>query len=65
MAIRKALDVEPGDEVRLLLNDGVLEVRTLEDGVKAAQALVRRHVSRRRSLVDELIAERRLEDADD
>lgn len=58
---RKALEVQAGDEVNLMLKDGVLEVRSLNVAIREAQALVRRHVSKRKSLVNELIKDRRQE----
>jgi len=58
---RKALEVKAGDEVNLVLKDGVLEVRSLNYAIREAQALVRRHVSKRKSLVNELIRDRRKE----
>ena len=58
---RKALEVKAGDEVNLVLKDGVLEVRSLNYAIREAQALVRRHVSKRKSLVNELIKDRRKE----
>ena len=58
---RKALEVKAGDAVNLVLQDGVLEVRSLNDAIREAQALVRRHVSKRKSLVKELIKDRRQE----
>jgi bifunctional DNA-binding transcriptional regulator/antitoxin component of YhaV-PrlF toxin-antitoxin module len=58
---RKALEVQAGDEVNLMLKGGVLEVRSLNAAIREAQALVRRHVSKRKSLVKELIKDRRQE----
>jgi bifunctional DNA-binding transcriptional regulator/antitoxin component of YhaV-PrlF toxin-antitoxin module len=58
---RKALEVQAGDEVNLMLKGGVLEVRSLNVAIREAQALVRRHVSKRKSLVKELIKDRRQE----
>ncbi len=58
---RKALEVKAGDEVNLMLKDGVLEVRSLHVAIREVQALVRRHVSKRKSLVKELIKDRRQE----
>lgn len=58
---RKALEVQAGDEVNLVLKDGVLEVRSQNVAIREAQALVRRHVSKRKSLVKELIKDRRQE----
>lgn len=58
---RKALSVDAGSEVLLVLGHGVLEVHTIENSVRDAQALVRRHVPRDKSLVKELISERKHE----
>jgi len=58
---RKALEVTAGDEVNLVLKDGVLEVRSLTYAIRQARALVRRHVSKRKSLVNELSKDRRQE----
>ena len=58
---RKALGVKVGDVVLLDLEDGEVRVRTVDQAVKRAQELVRRYVPADRSLMDELIAERRLE----
>ena len=58
---RKALAVEAGSDVMLVLNRSVLEVHTIENAVRDAQALVRQHVPRDRSLVKELIEERKQE----
>jgi AbrB family looped-hinge helix DNA binding protein len=59
--LRKALEVKAGDKVNLLLRNGVLEVRSLNNAIREAQALVRRHAKKRRSLVKELIKDRRQE----
>jgi AbrB family looped-hinge helix DNA binding protein len=58
VALRKALGVKPGDELVARVKDGqlVLETRdALLDRIQARFA----HIPRERSLVDELIAERR------
>lgn len=57
--VRRVLDVEPGDEFNLELKGDVLEIRSLDDVIRDAKALVRRYVPQKRQLVDELIAERR------
>ena len=57
-AFRRALAVESGDEVNMVLDNGVLEIRSLDDAVREAQALVRHHVPTDTSLVRELIEER-------
>ncbi len=61
-AIRKSLGLEIGDMVTLVLqNNGEVRLLTQSDAVRQAQGLVRRYVSEERSLVDELLAERRAE----
>ena len=59
--MRQALDLKPGDGVNLELKGDVLQIRSLDDAINEAQALVRKHVPKKKSLVDELIAERRAE----
>jgi AbrB family looped-hinge helix DNA binding protein len=58
-AFRKALGINIGDEVVLRMKDDELRITTLKRRVERAQRLVRKHVKRGTSLVDELIAERR------
>lgn len=58
---RRALQIEPGDEVRLRMVDGELRVIGRKAAIEQAQALVRKFVPEGVSLVDELIAERRAE----
>ncbi len=58
---RKALGVQPGDEVILRLEDGEMRVLSPRQAIRRAQQLVRRFVPEGRSLSDELIAERRAE----
>ncbi len=60
---RRALGLHVGDEVILRLEDGEVRLLTIERAVQSAQELIRRYVPRGRSLVDELIAERRAEAA--
>ena len=60
---RKSLKLTTGSEVILVVNDGILEVHSIENAIREAQAIVRRHVPAGRSLVDELINERRQESA--
>lgn len=55
---RRALGLHPGDEVTLILADGEVRIVTRAEAIRRAQELVAWR-SRRRSLVDELIAERR------
>ena len=58
-SFRKALGINVGDEVVLRMEDDELRITTLKRRVERAQRLVRKHVKRGTSLVDELIAERR------
>jgi AbrB family looped-hinge helix DNA binding protein len=58
---RKALGLRVGDEVILRLEDHELRMITLDQAVARAQAIVRKHVPEGRSLVEELLTERRRE----
>ena len=58
-SFRKALGINIGDEVVLRMEDDELRITTLKRRVERAQRLLRKHVKRGTSLVDELIAERR------
>ena len=61
-AIRRSLGLRVGDSVTLVLEDnGEVRLLTQAEAVRQAQAFVRRHVSKERSLVEELLAERREE----
>jgi bifunctional DNA-binding transcriptional regulator/antitoxin component of YhaV-PrlF toxin-antitoxin module len=60
---RKALGLCEGDTLILRLADGQIQLFTPAEGVKRAQELVSRAIPAERSLVDELIAERRAEAA--
>lgn len=55
------LDWKTGDEVILRLDDDEIHIFNLRQAIHHAQGLVREHVPQGRSLVDELIAERRCE----
>ena len=59
--LRKVLDIEPGKDVTLTLNRDVLEIRSLDDAINQAQSLVRKYVSKKKSLVDELIVDRKID----
>jgi AbrB family looped-hinge helix DNA binding protein len=60
--IRKGLGLKVGDAVTLVLQDnGEVRLLTQAEAVRQAQALVRQHVDKDRSLIDELLAERREE----
>ncbi|HTV56248.1 MAG TPA: AbrB/MazE/SpoVT family DNA-binding domain-containing protein [Terriglobia bacterium] len=56
---RKALRINPGDEVVLRIEGDELLITTIKSRIERAQRLVRRHVKPSTSLVNELIAERR------
>jgi AbrB family looped-hinge helix DNA binding protein len=58
-SFRKALGINPGDEVILRLDDDELRITTMKRRIERAQRNVRKHVKPGVSLVDELIAERR------
>jgi antitoxin PrlF len=58
---RKALGVETGDELVLVLEEDGLRITTPREGIRKAQALVRSYVPAGRRLSDELIEERRRE----
>lgn len=58
--VRKALGIEPGDELVLrVIEPGTMEMTTMQGRLQAARDLVRRYVEPGVSLADELIAERR------
>lgn len=58
---RQALGLQVGDEVILRLEGKELRIFTLNQAIRRAQELVNRYIPQERSLADELIAERRLE----
>ena len=58
---RRALGIEVGDEVIVRLEAGEVRIATLGQAIRRAQELVRRYVPEGRSLVKELLAERREE----
>lgn len=65
-AFRHALQVQPGDDVIVVLGaDGAVRVLPARVAVRQAQELVRRYVPAGASLAEELIRERRAEAAAD
>lgn len=56
---RKALGINVGDEVVLRIENDELRIMSLKRRLEQAQRRIRRYVKPRRSLADELIAERR------
>jgi AbrB family looped-hinge helix DNA binding protein len=61
---RAAAGIKPGDELLIeAIGEGELRLRTREQAIKAAQAIVARYLPKGRDLVQELIDERREEAA--
>ena len=60
---RRALGLKIGDEVIVRITDGEVHILTRAQALKKAQTLVRKHVPKQKSLVRELLGERRSEDA--
>jgi AbrB family looped-hinge helix DNA binding protein len=58
-AFRKALGINPGDEIILSLDEDELRITTMKRRIERAQRRARQYVKPGVSLVDELIAERR------
>lgn len=59
---RQALGLQVGDEIILRLENGEVRIFTPRQAIKRAQELVGRYIPQDRSLADELIAERRMEE---
>lgn len=60
-AYRQALGINAGDEIILRYEDDELRITTMKRRIERAQRQVRKYIKPGRSLVDELIAERRRE----
>lgn len=58
---RRELGLNDGDTVTLRVQDGELRILSVRQAVRRAQEIVRKYIPAERSLVDELIAERRRE----
>jgi AbrB family looped-hinge helix DNA binding protein len=58
---RQALGLKIGDEVIIRLEEGALRIFTPDQAIAYAQELLRPYLPQGRSLSDELIRERRLE----
>jgi AbrB family looped-hinge helix DNA binding protein len=56
---RKALGIDTGDELVLVLEDQSLRVLTPREGIRRAQALVRSYIPKGLRLSEDLIRERR------
>lgn len=61
--VRQRMDIQPGKPIAFVEEDGQVGLMTVSQGIKRAQAIARRHIKPGKSLVDELIAERRAEAA--
>ncbi len=61
--MRKAMKLEPGDDVQVALVENELRIVGRDAAIARAQALVRKYVPGDVSLSDQLIAERRAEAA--
>lgn len=60
-SFRRAMNIQPGDQLVLRFADGELRAVSSAEGLRRARRRVAKYVPRDRNLVDELIAERRLE----
>ena len=58
---RREIGADIGEEVILRLVDGEIRILTRSQAIRKAQALVRESIPRNRSLVKELLSERRTE----
>jgi AbrB family looped-hinge helix DNA binding protein len=58
---RKALEMDVGDMVILLLEEGVIRILTPHEAIRRAQSAVRAYIPEGSRLSDELIADRRRE----
>ena len=63
--MRRALGLEEGTSVVLRVEDGELRVWSVREGIRRAQAIASKYIVPGQSVVDELIAERRAENARD
>ena len=61
--LREELGIKAGTRVRLGVEDGELRVMSAAEGIRRAQEIAAKHIEPGRSLMDELIAERRAEAA--
>jgi len=57
--LRKALEIQVGDELVMRLEDGSIRMIPVRQAVKLAQKAVRQYVPKETSLVDALIRARR------
>jgi AbrB family looped-hinge helix DNA binding protein len=57
--MRKALEIQPGDELVIRIEGGSIRIIPLQQAIKMAQKSVRKYVPEGVSLVEELLTERR------
>jgi AbrB family looped-hinge helix DNA binding protein len=62
-SVRKSMGLRIGEDVLLRFDGEQLHILSQEASVRRAQALVRHYIPANRSLVDELLAERRADAA--
>jgi AbrB family looped-hinge helix DNA binding protein len=60
---RRALHMEPGEEVILRVREDELLIYPSRQALKRARQLVKKYIPKKKKLVDELITERRREAA--
>jgi len=63
--IRKMLGIEPGDAIMLRVENDILQVIPIRQAVQIAQEKVRRHIPAETSLMDDFLAERKKETANE
>ena len=63
--IREAMGIRVGKNVTLKMKNGSLEITTRDEAVRRIQEMMKPYIVPGRSVVDELIAERRQEVADE
>lgn len=57
-AYRKALDIQPGEEIILRLENNELRISTIKQALQRARQLVKQHINPDISLVESLLSER-------
>ena len=62
---RKALEIKPGDEIVLRLENGSIRLIPLQQAVSQAQKIVKQYLDQETSLSDVLIQARRAEARDE
>jgi len=59
--LRDALGIKVGNKVTLTLKDGTLQITTRDEAIRRIEEVMKNHIEPDRSVVDELIRERREE----